>query len=66
MKQISVSIPDYIYKVLVFLTDVSGKSQSAICTPWVEQGILHEFSKYKETHETLERLNISLDDDKGN
>ncbi len=63
MKQISVSVPDYIYKALVFLTETSGKSQSAYCAPWIENGVIDEISRFRKLQNEMNDLEISLEDE---
>ncbi|NET14375.1 MAG: hypothetical protein F6K08_16875 [Okeania sp. SIO1H6] len=58
LKQISISVPEYMHRILVFLTEVTGKSQSAICSPLIEGGLAEEFRNYQEMEERMKNAEI--------
>lgn len=62
MKQTSTSVPDYAYEVLCYLTEVTGKSQSAIIAPYVERGIFEELGKIEQHLESMKSSGIDIDE----
>ena len=59
MKQISISISDFSYKILVYISENTGKSQSAICAPIIEGALTEEIRILQEQMEILEGLEKS-------